>query len=103
MNNLNISDPVINTSTGISSDWHTGWSDSNVFIYKCPSYAMEVKGNFKNILTDALSILQSKSKNITDEKKQWAQKVVDIHNDIEYYQDQLNKLNKEFDDLTKSQ
>lgn len=50
-------------------------------------------------LTDALSILSSKSKNITEEKREWAQKIVDIHADLEYHTKQIEKLNKEFQEL----
>lgn len=85
-----------------STDYNIVWSDSNIFSSIPSHYSMEVKGKLKNILTDALAILASKSKNITEEKLQWAQKVVDIYTDIEYHKSQLEKLNKEFNDLEKS-
>lgn len=103
--NGSLSSPVsigISPNSMSSIELSTEWSGTEYLRSdtKYMNNTLEVTGKIKSTLTDALSILYSKSKNITEEKREWAQKIVDIHADLEYHNEQIKKLNKEFEDLT---
>lgn len=90
--------PIYNYNSS-DEHWFTIPSTTQNYSITCSGF----QTNIKSALTYALAILASKSKNITKEQLEWAQKVVDTHTDIEYHKNKLEKLNKEFGDLEKSQ
>ena len=91
MENYNIIDySTPNTITGrqIDSSFNT-----NTFIVK--------SGAIKSLTTDALLILLSKSNNISQEKRERAQKIVDTQTDIDFLEIELKNKRKLFADLEK--
>lgn len=74
---------------------------ATIGICSTPSYKLSVDGYIKSVTTDALLILLSKSNNISNERKDLAQKIIDAQSDIEFLNDELKNKKKLFSELEK--